>query len=113
MHLTWPAWILVICAVTSVACIVVGAIIAALAFAQFSKHLDRTSSKAEALVDAQRLEFNLARITHLIDGTEPLVERSLAAIGAINASLAEFRLPEAMLALRAARAAVRLLFSGR
>jgi hypothetical protein len=113
MYLTWPVWILVICVAASFACIVVGAIIAARAFARFSKHLDRTSSEAAGLVNAQRLQSNLVRITSLIDGIKPLGERSLGALGEINAALAELRLPQAALALRTAGAAVRLLFSGR
>src|ERR1700722_15423017 len=106
MQLTWPSWVVVACAVASLACIVVGAIIVAVAFSRFSKHLDRTSEEAAALVDKQRLELNLARINNLIAGIEPLVERSFAALGTLNDALAELRLPEAMLALRAARASL-------
>jgi hypothetical protein len=113
IRLTWPAWVFVICVVASLTCTVVGATIAAIAFARLAKHLDRTSSEAATLVDAQRVERNLARINNFANGIQPLIERSFAALGSLNAALTEMRLPEAMLALRTARAAVRLLISGR
>lgn len=113
MHLTWPAWILVICLLASFVCAIVAASVAVLALARFSKHLKRTSNEAAALVDAKRLEMNIARITGLVDGVEPFVDRSRVAIASINAALGELRLPEAMLAVRTASATVRLLFSGR
>lgn len=113
MYWTWPTWVLVICVAASFACMVVGALRAALALARLAKHLDRTSNEVATLVDAQRLESNLARMSNFANGVEALVARSRCAVNDITASLAEFRLPEAVLAVRTARAAVRLLLSGR
>jgi hypothetical protein len=113
MHLTWPTWILMVCVVASLACVVAGATRAALAFARFSKHAKRTSDDAAAIVNSARLEANLASINQLSAGIEALVERARTALTSISVSLEELRLPQAMLALRAARAAVRLLISGR
>jgi len=113
MTLAWPLWIVAICAVASFACIVIGLSVAGVAFARFSRHLDRTSEDGANLMDADRAEMSLARINNAFEQMPVFIERARHAIDSIRASLEALRLPEAMLALRTARAAVRLLFSGR
>ncbi|HVA26589.1 MAG TPA: hypothetical protein VNF68_00305 [Candidatus Baltobacteraceae bacterium] len=111
--MAWPAWILAICAATSLVCCAIATVIAGLAIVRVSKHVQATTHAFAEVADVSRTEANLARITAVIDAVDPLAARARAAVGSIRASLDAMRLPEAMLALRAARAAVRLLVSGR
>jgi len=113
MQFAWPAWILMICAVASFVCVAIGAAMAGIAFARFSKHLKRTQAEAEATFDVARTEAALARIDAAVEGIGPLIVRAQNALITIQVSLEELRLPEASLALRTAGAAVRFLFSGR
>ncbi len=111
--MAWPAWIIAICVATSLVWCAIAAVIAGLAAARVSKHVRAITDAAAAIADVPRTEANLARIAAVSDAVDPLVARARTAVETIRASLDAMRLPEAMLALRAARAAVRLLGSGR
>ncbi len=65
------------------------------------------------MVDVRRAEAALARMSAAAEGIVPLIARAQRALVVIQSSLQTLRLPEAMLALRTASAAVQLLFSGR
>lgn len=110
--MSWPAWVLVICAVVALACMLYGALRAALAARAVKAHVGRAKAlpmvadlaKAEAYV--HRINDDLARVNGLL-------ARGKAAIDSINESVTRMRIPEAVLAVRTAGAALRLLFSGR
>jgi len=102
-----------VCVAVSLLCAIVGAAMAGAAAMRLKAHQERTQDLAEKLVDQQRLQKNLAQINASADRSPELSARAQAAVESIKTSLAELRLPKAMLALRAARVAVRLLFSGR
>ena len=110
--MSWPAWVLVICAVLSVILIAYGALRAALAAKRVKDHTDRikasplATNAASAAVYGERINADLAQI-------DVLLARANAAISSINASIQQLRIPEAVAAVRTAGAAIRLLFNGR
>lgn len=102
-----------VCAVASLLFIIAGGAIAGVAAARLKHHQARTQEAAERLVDAKRVHAIVARLSAADVALAQLLDRAKAAVASIGASLEDLRLPQAMLALRAAGAAVRLLFSGR
>lgn len=105
-------WILAACIMLAIVLIVAGIIAAAIGGLRVKRHVEALKHSpvlgypAEAQALAHRIEADLAQM-------QPLLERAKLAIDRINQSLQQLRLPEAAFALRTARAAIRLLISGR
>jgi hypothetical protein len=113
MQLSWPAWILVICAVASLVFVIAGVVIALRANARFNRHVAATAAFAQSIVDVERLNSVVRRLEADDISLALLADRVDAAGARINAALNDLRLPQAMLAVRTANAAIRLLLSGR
>ena len=110
--MTWPAWVLVICAAVSFACVLYGALRAALAARTVKMHVDRVQA-FPLLADAAEARVSIQRINHDLARLDGLLARANVAVRTLNEALAQMRIPEAVAAARAAGAAIRLLFSGR
>jgi hypothetical protein len=109
MTLSWSAWILVICAIVSVACVVYGALHAALAASVAKQHAERL--RATTLVaDAVEIEAYLQRMNAVAEALPALVARADVAVARIKRSLEALHMPEAIAAVRLAGASLRLLF---
>ncbi len=112
MHLTWPQWALLGCVVASLLLMAIGTIRALGALRKTQARAKGTQELVEAL-DLPSASRNAARVSGAISGMPLLVQRANVAVASMNRSMQELKLPEAMTALRAAAAAVKLLFSGR
>lgn len=110
--MTWPAWVLVICAVVSLACMLYGAVAAGLAARTVKVHADRVRA-LPLLADAAAAQVNVQRINDDLAQLDGLLLRATAAVRTINEALAQMRIPQAVAAARTAGAAIHLLFSGR
>jgi hypothetical protein len=110
--MTWPAWVLVICAVASLVCVLYGVVRAAMAARVVKAHADRLKT-APLVTDAARAQTYVARINEDMAGIQALLERAQAAIAQINRGLADLRIPEAVAAVRTAGLAIRLLLNHR
>lgn len=105
-------WILLACIALAIVLIVAGAVAAAISGLRVKRHADALKKSpilgypAEAQALAHRIDADLAQM-------QPLLERAKIAIDTINRSLQQLRMPEAVLAVRTAGAAIRLLFPRR
>lgn len=90
----------------------IGALRALAALKTTQAHAAQTQELVRAL-DFPSAERSVARINAAVAKMPLLADRANAAVASMNHSTSELKLPEAMSALRAAAAAVKLLFSGR
>lgn len=65
------------------------------------------------VVDIRQSQTNLERLQFAAQRANELLARAKAAIDEINSGIKELKIPQAIFALRAAGAAIRLLLSGR
>ena len=112
MHLAWPAWVLVICVVVALFCIAYGALRAMRAARVVKNHVERIKT-SPLVARVKQAELNVDRINVDVVAIDALLVRANAAIRTINEGIADLRIPEAILAVRTAGAAIRLLFNHR
>jgi hypothetical protein len=91
----------------------IGAVVAVRAAARTRRRLDEIAAAVPSLIDVERAQADVNRLAAAADTATLLLSRARAAIEELNEGLTQLRLPQAMLALRTAGAAIRLLFNGR
>ncbi len=110
--MSWPAWVLVVCAVAALICIAYGALRAVRALRVVKNHVDRMKT-LPLLAEVKKAQVNANRINADMAAIDALLARANAAIRTINESIADLRIPEAVAAVRTAGAAITLLFNHR
>ncbi len=105
-----PGWILGAGIILALIFTVAGAIVAGLAALRFKRRL-QALKKAPLASYAPEAQAYLHRINADLEETKLLLENAKGALGRINESLRVLRMPEAILALRTAGAAIRLLLA--
>ena len=105
-----PGWILVAGIVLAVVFAIAGIVTAALAGLRFKRRLDALK-KAQLAHYVPEAQAYVHRINTDLELMQTLLESAKASIDSINESLRELKMPQAILALRVAGAAVRLLIS--
>ena len=105
-----PGWILGACIVLAVVFTIAGIVAAALAGLRFKQRLDalKKTPLAHYIPEGQAY---LHRIDTDLEQMKVLLETAKGAIDSINVALEALRMPQAILALRTARAAIRLLLA--
>ena len=110
--MTWPVWVLAICAAVALLCMLVGVIRAALAARVVNAHLQRLKNEP-LIAGASNAQACVKRINDDVAQIELLLARAQIALRTIREGIEDLRVPEAVVAVRTAGAAIRLLFSGR
>ena len=103
-----PTLILWIAVGVAVLFFLAGSVAAMLAAGRTARRLSELRAHS-ALIDAPALAARVERLNATLTHMPALLERAHAAIDRINTALRELRLPQAVAALRAAGAAIRLL----
>jgi len=103
----------VIVAAVALLLVVTGLVIALIALGRFKRRVQATMAHLNGVFDRERAAGIAAQLQSSIDEVAPLLVRANAALARINRALSELRLPQAVVALRTAGAAIRLLTSGR
>lgn len=103
--------VLVIFVILSLVLVIAGVIVAALAGLRL-KRKAAALKRSPLFGYSAEAQAQVARISACVEAAQPLLDRFRIATTSINRSVAELRIPQAVLAVRIAVRSVRLLISG-
>ncbi len=111
MH-AWGIWVLWSGVIAGVLCLLAGVVPALVAARRVSKGM-KVLKTSRFVVESAELQRQFTRISGDLASVDALLVRAHLAVEQIKDGFSAMRIPEAMLALRTAGTAIRLLRSGR